>query len=1076
MLRVSLLGDFCIRDDTAPLKDVHTPRLESLLAYLMLHQDAPVSRAHLAFLFWPDTTEAQARTNLRNLLHYLRRALPNADAYLDATAQTVQWQPDAPLAMDVADFDRELAYADEATQIGDWAAARDALERAVTLYRGDLLPSCYDDWIIPQREELRRAYLDALERLARVLEERGDYQAAIHNVQRLLRHDPLQEAGYRRLIRLHALNGDRAAALQAYHTCTTILQRELEVEPSAATREAYEQLLGAETRPPPMVPTTTAYSPLVGREREWAQLQRTWRAVTAGAEPHAVMLRGEAGIGKTRLAEDLLQWAMRQGIASANARCYAAEGQLAYAPVTAWLRACRLEPLEDVWLAEVARLLPEVLAQRPDLPRPAPLTDAWQRERLFEALSRAILSRSRPLLLTIDDLQWSDRDTLEWLHFLLRFDRDARLLVVGTFRPEEVVGDHPLQSTLRALRLEGKVTEVDLGPLDEASTRTLASQVSGTELDLATAEFLYRETEGNPLFVVEAVRAGLLVHYQRRGAAPAQRLAHNSLSGDVGLPPRVQAVLEARLGQLSSPTRELARLAATIGREFNLELLATASNCDEDTLVRELDELWQRRIVRERGRKDYDFSHDKLREVAYGDMSAAHRRLLHHHVARALEMLHAAKLDPVSYQLAAHYERAGLPALSIPYYLRAAEVARQVYANDEAVSLFRRGLTLCEQDEPPGGEGERGGEVRAHLQEGLGDVLEVMAHHEEALQAYRAGLAGVSRTERIWQARLHRKAAAVMREQRLYAESLDACGRAEEALGEGPDGDTSAWRAEWLEVQVEQIWARYWLAQWPEMDALIKRAQPVMGECGNAASRTRFLTAACLMQMRRDRYVVSDHTLATARNALSASREWGELKAITECQFEVGFLQLWRRELDEAEDSLLTALQLAESCGVAWIRTIILTYLAVLSRFCGQVDAVREYARRAEEAAVAAHMPDYVAAAQGNLAWAAWREGRLVEAETRSQAALERWHQSALVYPFRWLGLWPLLAATVARGRDEEVWTYVEALLEPTQQRLPEGVHRALESAVQAKAHDQPAAARRHLGQAMELARELGYL
>ncbi len=423
MLSVSLLGDFCIRHDEAPVTDVDTPRLQSLLAYLMLHRDAPQSRAHLAFLFWPDTTEAQARTNLRNLLHHLRHALPDADSYLDASVQTLQWRSDAPFTLDVADFDAALAHAEQAQQMGDSAAVREALERAVALYKGDLLPSCYDDWIIPHREGLRQAYLSALERLVRMLEEQRDYQAAIRNAQRLLRHDPLHEATYRHLIRLHALNGDRAGALRVYHTCTTVLQRELDVEPSAATREAYEQLLGAESQPSPTVPTTTAFSPLVGREREWAQMLQAWRAVVAGGEPHVVMLSGEAGIGKTRLAEELLQWAARQGIASANARCYAAEGELAYAPVTAWLRAHPLAPLEDVWLAEVARLLPEVLAQRPDLPRPVALTEAWQRQRLFEALSRAILGTNQPLLLTIDDLQWCDRDTLEWLHFLLRFDR-----------------------------------------------------------------------------------------------------------------------------------------------------------------------------------------------------------------------------------------------------------------------------------------------------------------------------------------------------------------------------------------------------------------------------------------------------------------------------------------------------------------------------------------------------------------------------------------------------------------------------------------------------------------------------
>ena len=144
------------------------------------------------------------------------------------------------------------------------------------------------------------------------------------------------------------------------------------------------------------------------------------------------LIAGEAGIGKTRLAEELEGWADRQGILTANARGYAAEGELPYAPVAAWLRARPLPPLEPVWLTELARLLPELLATHPTLPPPEPLREAWQRNRLFEALARGVLCCGRPRLLVLDDLQWCDPDTLAWLHYLLRFDPNAALLVVGT--------------------------------------------------------------------------------------------------------------------------------------------------------------------------------------------------------------------------------------------------------------------------------------------------------------------------------------------------------------------------------------------------------------------------------------------------------------------------------------------------------------------------------------------------------------------------------------------------------------------------------------------------------------------
>jgi hypothetical protein len=730
--------------------------------------------------------------------------------------------------------------------------------------------------------------------------------------------------------------------------------------------------------------------------------------------------------------------------------------------------------LEDARLAEVARLLPELLARQPGLPRPAALTEDWQRQRLFEGLARAVLGACRPLLLAIDDLQWCDRDTLEWLHFLLRFDRGARLLVTGTYRTEEVGEGHPLVSLLHALRPHGQVTEVELGPLDEAATRTLAARVAGREIDPGVAKLLFRETEGNPLFVVETVRAGLPLRGPSQAAGPAA-LPGDPSPGGAALPPKVRSVLEARLAQLSPPARDLAELAAVIGREFPFELLARAGRRDEEALVCELDELWQRRIVRERGASGYDFSHGKLQEVAYRNLSAARRRLLHRHVAQALEALHAEEPDVVSYQVAAHYERAGLPDEAIPHYLWAAEVARRVYANEEAVGLLRRGLALVEEA-GPGAGGERSRGLTARLWEGLGDLLELKAHHVEALQAYENARARVLHTDRIGQARLHRKTGAVKGEQRLYTEALDACHRAETALGEKPGQEADPWWDEWLEVQVQQVWAHYWLAQWPEMLELVRKVQPVVQQRGGAASRVRFLRASILMHMRQYRYLVSDEMMANQCEALAASREWGDPKAENENEFQLGFLHLWRRELDQAEEHLAAGLALAEAGGVARMRTLSLTYLTVLHRLRGQTDEVLRHAQRAQVEAEAAHMPDYVAASQGNQAWLAWRKRDLTAAERLGREAVALWRQSPLVYPFQWIAVWSLVAVALARDHEEDAWEQVQALVDPKQQLLPDRLNTTLETALLAREEGKARVARLHLDRAAELAREMGYL
>jgi predicted ATPase/DNA-binding SARP family transcriptional activator len=302
-LHIQLLGDFRLSCGGAPVSNVNAPRLQSLLAYLLLHRDAPQPRQHLAFRLWPDTSEAQARTNLRQLLHALKQALPAADHFVHADAQTLRWRSDAPFHLDVAEFEQALSQADAAEQQRDAHGLRVALEQASAVYQGDLLPSCYDDWIVPERERLRQAFTGALQRLLLLLESQGELRAAIACAQRLVRHDPLHEETYRGLMRLYAACGDRAGVVRVYQTCATVLERELAVEPSAATREAYEQLLKVDVQARPVLPpqpsNTNLPVPLtsfVGRAAEMAEvihLLQTTRLLT---------LSGPGGTGKTRLA------------------------------------------------------------------------------------------------------------------------------------------------------------------------------------------------------------------------------------------------------------------------------------------------------------------------------------------------------------------------------------------------------------------------------------------------------------------------------------------------------------------------------------------------------------------------------------------------------------------------------------------------------------------------------------------------------------------------------------------------------------------------------------------------------
>ncbi|MEZ4835826.1 MAG: bacterial transcriptional activator domain-containing protein [Caldilineaceae bacterium] len=256
-LLINLLGEFRIEYEGNSLAAFSADRLQSLLAYLLLHRSAPQPRHHLAFQLWPDSSESQARTNLRNLLHNLRNNLPDAETFLDITNMTLQWRGDAPCRLDIEDFAQARAAAAEAEGSSALTEARRHLETAADAYKGDLLPGNYDDWVLALREDLRHQYADALLRLISVLEQLGDLRAALQYGQRLLHDDPLNEATYVTLMRLYALSGDRGGVRRIYQQCAAILERELGVEPGPATVTAYEQILRMEPAPVTILPTAT---------------------------------------------------------------------------------------------------------------------------------------------------------------------------------------------------------------------------------------------------------------------------------------------------------------------------------------------------------------------------------------------------------------------------------------------------------------------------------------------------------------------------------------------------------------------------------------------------------------------------------------------------------------------------------------------------------------------------------------------------------------------------------------------------------------------------------------------------
>jgi predicted ATPase len=1111
VLRIHLLGDFLLTLDDVPVMTINSPRLQSLFAYLVLHQKAPQNRSHVAFLMWPDSAETQAYTNLRQLLYHLRQALPYADRFLHIDNQCLQWLPtsgDGTFTLDIQEMEQALLQAEQAEQAQDTNALRLALEQVLHLYHGDLLPGCYDEWILPERDRLRQTFLRATQRLSTLAEEARDYGAAITIAQQLQRADPLDEATCRQLMRLYALSGERAAALRIYHTFSKLLERELGAQPARATQTVYEGLVRSNESPevksnPRTLRRTDA--PLISRKAEWRLLQDVWRKVTNGKAQMAI-LTGEAGIGKTRLVEEMEVWASRQGITIASARCYSTLEDLAYAPVTIWLRSealhSVLSDLDSTWLTEIARLVPEVLATRPNLPRPTAMTEGWQRQHFFEALARAILSARQPLLLLLDDLHWCDHETLAWLQYLFRFAPEAHVLLLGTVRAEETSPTHPLVAFLQPLQRDSLVTEIALGPLTPIETTILAEHVSGQRFESAIANRLYSETEGNPLFVVEMMRAGAAAEYRTelhvldegllfRSEDPLDRSSIVRPERQQGLslfarsastlPPMIQIVLATRLAQLSPLAHEVASVAAVIGREFTFSVLVQASGQNEEAVVRGLDELWQKRIVREQGQDKalaYDFSHDKLREQVYTSLSPASRCLLHRRTAEAFQAVYKEDLDGVSGQVAAHYERAGLPEHAIPFYQRAGEVARRIYANVDAVNAFEHAIALLKAD-IPGQTQWASWDIKAEVYESLGEVFTEMGRYQEASQAYNQAILCLPDHEYLRHARLQRKTAIAWNHAAtnpydiLPVNIRQAFQEAERILLRISNPADLAWRQEWIELQFAQIWPPRWSAD--EMTEAIEKARPIVAEYGTQDQQDFLAYALSTRDMIRDRYVitVSEEKIAFRRAAIVVIQQSGNKSKLGFYQIALSTGLLWSGRLAEAEEQFKQALQLGEEINSAWLQTRCLTFLPFIYRKRGEVEQVREVLAHAHAIGAARNNRLLL----GQRAWVAWRDGNLNEAEIYGRQSVEAVkHQPMETNPFQWVGLWPLIGVAMTQEKIDIAMGYVRMLLDITQQPPSKEIETLLEMALQAWELGQQDKAYNLLQQATSLAKQTGYL
>jgi DNA-binding SARP family transcriptional activator len=757
-LRLAVLGPPRVELDGAEV-EVDTRKAIALLTYLAVTGERH-GRTALAGLLWPEYDEAHARAALRRTLSALNKGLRGGWLAADRTS----------VALDRAglrlDLERFRSLLEECGGHGHppaeaCPACVAPLREAAALHRGDFLAGFalrdaddFEDWQRFQAESLRRELAGVLERLVGAQAAEGRWQEAIADGRRWLALDPLHEPAHRQLMRLYAWSGQRGAALRQYRACVRVLDQELGVTPLEETSALNRAIMQGQADrewpapPPAAAPAAVASSPaaeppaagapqpaappspagappwrppLVGRAMEWTALLEAYEA--ARRDGRLVVLEGEAGVGKTRLADDFAAHAAAAGATTVGGRCYEGESGLAYAPLVEALRAAVarrtdgawLAALPAAWLAEASRLLPELADLRPGLEPAPPLDSPGAQSRFLTGLSQVLLAALHepgPGVLVLDDLHWADEASLDVLTYLVRRLGGQPVCILVTWRSEQVQGGSRLRRLAAEAQRAGGGTVLRLARLREPEVAELVLAVAPARA--GQAAWLYQESEGLPFFLAEYLAIA------PDGADAAT------------LPRGVRELLLAKLEPVSEAGRQLLATAAVIGRSFDFDTVRVASGRSEEETVAALEELTERGLVHELREASelpavaYDFSHERIRALVYEETSLARRRLLHRRVAEALAGRAHGRSPAAS--VARHFQLAGQDADAAGSFKAAGDHARALYANREALAHYRTALALGHPD-------------AAGLHEAIGDLETLAGAYDGALASYEAAAA-----------------------------------------------------------------------------------------------------------------------------------------------------------------------------------------------------------------------------------------------------------------------------------------------------------------------------------------------
>jgi predicted ATPase/DNA-binding SARP family transcriptional activator len=720
-LHIRLFGQLELVQGNTSLPAIPSSVSRSLLAYLIVHPGQVFSRDALAGTFWPERPNATARRALSNALWQLRGVLGPAANRLVVEWDTITYNPQAGDWLDVSAFEAAVTRAQRSGRKDEpQEPDPSSLSSAVQLYRADFLEAYYDCWALSERERLRELYLEALERLIGRYKQLGDYEQALIYAQRLAIADPLRETVHREIMRLYFALERPESALRQYETCCQVLQVELGITPEPETRAlAAEIARGSQLTPLPHLPQVSKTPPLltavqglnlamVGRAGERSELLDCVEGLFE-AFGGVILVEGEAGIGKTRLMQEIardLEWRGGQVLWGRGSQV---EITPPYGPLVdalgsgfTSLRANQLSRAVDLlWLQLLKPLIPELALQLPGLPPPPPLKPDQEKTRLWEAFVQVIQGWAEfvPLALILEDLHWADNYTLDILPFLARRLQNTRAAIIGTLRGEEARHFPILWDKLQKIDQAGLRGRLALKPLSEHATGELIRVNLGmSQLAPLFEARLYRETEGNPLFVLETLRALYdeeLLRYDDTGAWRTPWDESTTDYAELPLPEAVEQVIIRRLSRLTQTHRGVLNLAAVLGSDFDFSWLSASSGLEISTLVEALRELIQRQYLLETPRA-YRFSHDKIRQVAYQAMQTEERIRLHQQAGAALEEEHP---DHVGL-LAHHFAQGQIWNKAVRAYIAQGKEAAAQYMAETALSAFQQARLILDEQKP----------------------------------------------------------------------------------------------------------------------------------------------------------------------------------------------------------------------------------------------------------------------------------------------------------------------------------------------------------------------------------------